>query len=257
MSGPKSPWAVTGSKRSFRLIGADFFLGGRKRFQSPNRTRKCALAINGMMPWSRTERSNVTLRFRNPNGELEATGVGKCRYGRHQSRQSSFRSQPLRYTLRIPASTPVLPRAIIFFLAAVVFGQSSIPNHRFTPGSVATTDTNEVCQIGYAKKHREFIRTAVRRRIFARYNIPFESRVLYELDHLIPLGEGGANDERNLWPQPRVGKWSAQDKDRLERRLKTLICSRQMTLADAQRGMATNWINLYKQVFSKSRRQKD
>ena len=36
----------------------------------------------------------------------------------------------------------------------------------------------------------------------------------YEEDHRVPLCAGGnPKDERNLWPQPRFGQWTAKDKD--------------------------------------------
>ena len=44
----------------------------------------------------------------------------------------------------------------------------------------------------------------------------------YEYDHLIPLELGGApNSPRNLWPEPGA---SPNPKDRLENRLRVLVC---------------------------------
>ena len=68
----------------------------------------------------------------------------------------------------------------------------------------------------------------------------------YELDHLISLELGGhPTDERNLWMQPYEGKCNARDKDRLETRLKRLVCTGHITLHQAQHEIATDWVASY------------
>lgn len=71
-----------------------------------------------------------------------------------------------------------------------------------------------------------------------------------ELDHLVPLGLGGASDARNLWPQPNVGDPHQFDqrasgggnaKDGVESRLNRAVCAGEMSLAAAQEAIATNW----------------
>ena len=55
----------------------------------------------------------------------------------------------------------------------------------------------------------------------------------YQEDHLISLELGGdPRDPRNLWPEPRP---RAEDVDRTENELHAAICSRHVTLAEAQR----------------------
>jgi hypothetical protein len=67
----------------------------------------------------------------------------------------------------------------------------------------------------------------------------------YEEDHLISLQLGGSpTDPKNLWPQPYAGN-NAHRKDVIETKLKTLICSGKITLADAQKAIATNWVLAY------------
>ena len=75
----------------------------------------------------------------------------------------------------------------------------------------------------------------------------------YEEDHLIALELGGApTDPRNLWPQPWEKKGSklaapgtgAQTKDLVEDYTKELVCSGQMSLADAQQAIASDWRSL-------------
>jgi len=67
----------------------------------------------------------------------------------------------------------------------------------------------------------------------------------YEEDHLISLQLGGSpTDPKNLWPEPYAGN-NARKKDVIETALKRLICSNQITLAEAQQAIATNWVAAY------------
>ena len=64
----------------------------------------------------------------------------------------------------------------------------------------------------------------------------------YEYDHFVPLELGGAtNDARNLWPEPGG---SPNPKDRVENQLNHAVCDRQISLAQAQHEIATNWVAL-------------
>jgi hypothetical protein len=70
-----------------------------------------------------------------------------------------------------------------------------------------------------------------------------------EIDHLISLEIGGANDEKNLWPQPYQGTWNAHLKDQLEKHFQKMICANQIPLAEAQKEISTNWIEAYKKYI--------
>lgn len=68
---------------------------------------------------------------------------------------------------------------------------------------------------------------------------------LYEEDHLISLQLGGSpTDPKNLWPEPYAGN-GARKKDVVETKLKNLICTGKIKLADAQKAIATNWVLAY------------
>ena len=68
----------------------------------------------------------------------------------------------------------------------------------------------------------------------------------YEEDHLISLQLGGSpTDPKNLWPEPYSGS-NALKKDVIETKLKKMICSGQITLAEAQKAIATDWVAAYK-----------
>jgi hypothetical protein len=76
-----------------------------------------------------------------------------------------------------------------------------------------------------------------------------------EIDHLVPLLLGGANDPKNLFPQAYEGYWNAHHKDRLEVRMKRLVCAGQVELADAQAVFMTNWIDGYKKYIAPEPRE--
>jgi hypothetical protein len=68
----------------------------------------------------------------------------------------------------------------------------------------------------------------------------------YEEDHLIPLTVGGnPRDPKNLWPEPWNGPYGAHVKDKLENKLHSLVCDGMLTLEEAQKAIATDWIAAY------------
>jgi hypothetical protein len=72
----------------------------------------------------------------------------------------------------------------------------------------------------------------------------------YEEDHLISLQLGGhPKDPKNLWPQEWDADWGAHRKDVIETRLKRMVCTGQITLAEAQHAIATDWVATYKKYI--------
>ncbi|MEY9874243.1 hypothetical protein ABH931_003737 [Streptacidiphilus sp. MAP12-33] len=68
-----------------------------------------------------------------------------------------------------------------------------------------------------------------------------------EYDHLVSLELGGdPNDPRNLWVEPpspghKAGAGPNNPKDAVESRLHTAVCGGQVTLAQAQEAIASDW----------------
>ena len=133
-------------------------------------------------------------------------------------------------------------------LALAIPAQSAAaPDHARTPGAIATTDTAVVCKEGYAHGARH-VPYRVRDSVYAAYGIPRGHRSSdggyvgprrgYVIDHLVPLELGGANDARNLWPQPRT---EARRKDRVEDALHDAVCAGRMRLVDAQARIERDW----------------
>jgi hypothetical protein len=112
------------------------------------------------------------------------------------------------------------------------------PDPKLTSGAILNVTAAQVCVPGYASKVRN-VPTAEAKRVFAAYHVPYSQRGKGELDHLISLELGGSNAPENLWPEygPRPNP-----KDARENELHALVCSGQMTLADAQAAIV-DWPN--------------
>ena len=132
---------------------------------------------------------------------------------------------------------------------------SDLPDPSFTPGAINPDVTqaniqSTVCVKGYTKTIRPpaHFTNKLKKRQMREYGYNDRNPKHYEEDHLIALSIGGApHDPRNLWPEPRISEWSAKEKDRLEFVLYKMVCNQEVSLAEAQHAMATNWIDAWKQ----------
>jgi len=121
-------------------------------------------------------------------------------------------------------------RAVILALLAILIVGPFTPDPALTPGVVRPLTREAVCATRWGADRRH-VTDAMRRRVFAAYRIPYAKHALYELDHLVPRELGGADDERNLWPEP----WSdAHVKDRRENALHVAVCRGDLRLETAQ-----------------------
>jgi hypothetical protein len=135
-------------------------------------------------------------------------------------------------------------------------GVYSTPDPRCTPGALNRAVTPArlgatICRGGWTSTVRPPASITAREKLVSMAAYGDGSRLSrYEYDHLVPLELGGAvNDRRNLWPEPddmpHAGFY-ANPKDRLERALNRLVCSRTMSLATAQRLVAGDWVAAYR-----------
>jgi hypothetical protein len=129
---------------------------------------------------------------------------------------------------------------------AIGSGLYSRPDPRCTPGALNPAVTQgtigrTICQEGWTDTVRppESVTEAEKAASMAAYG-DSEAMSDYEYDHLVPLELGGAvNDPRNLWPEPGA---SPNPKDAVEDGLNREVCDGQLTLAQAQRAIATDWL---------------
>ena len=63
-----------------------------------------------------------------------------------------------------------------------------------------------------------------------------------------PLELGGDNVIANLWPEPADPRPGFHEKDFVENYLHRQVCSGAMSLADAQREIASDWLAVWRQI---------
>ena len=110
-------------------------------------------------------------------------------------------------------------------------------NPQVTQADIATT----ICASGWTKTVRppESYTQALKHSQMSEYG-DTQSIHSYEEDHLIALELGGApSDPHNLWPEPGS---SPNPKDDVENAANHAVCDNTMSLAAAQRQIATDWV---------------
>ena len=131
----------------------------------------------------------------------------------------------------------------------IVF-QLTLPNAAVTPGLTRGLDQKTVCSTKWGKDARH-VTEAMKRQVAKNYGIDRKTIVAYgkgvccEFDHLISRELGGADDVKNLWPQP----WAdAKKKDVLENWLHRQVCNGGLSLTVVQNDIATDWAAAYKKA---------
>ena len=120
----------------------------------------------------------------------------------------------------------------------------SLPNHLLTPGAHFAVGKARVCKPGYAAGVRKVPERA-KDKVYAGYGLERVANA-YEVDRLVSVEIGGSNVIANLWPQHDYEPWGARTKNRLDNKLRELVCSGRLSLALARRQEAANWIKAYK-----------
>jgi hypothetical protein len=129
-----------------------------------------------------------------------------------------------------------------------------LPDPGCTPGSVRTTDLQLVCTPGASRRARD-VSPELKHAVYRSYGIVRHRRGAYEIDHLVPLELGGANDAANLWPEAAAPRPGFHEKDALENYLHDRVCSGRESLAAAQAAIARDWLAVWKAVASHARRR--
>jgi hypothetical protein len=124
-----------------------------------------------------------------------------------------------------------------------------LPDSACTPGDIIVTATKDViCVSGYSQTVRN-VPTSEKDAVYAEYGIASHTAGDYEVDHFVSLELGGSNDISNLWPELASPKPGFHEKDKVENYLHDKVCRGQITLADAQREIATDWLKVYKEML--------
>jgi hypothetical protein len=171
------------------------------------------------------------------------------------ARQPLVRSTRLAWTpLAIACAAAVAGSVLALgWLSGQRASAGPLPDSRLTPGATRMISREQVCGVPAEDDGRP-ISQALAVRVFHDYRIAHPQPRAYEVDYLISPTLGGADDIRNLWPQPYAeGVWTSRVKDALEDHLRRLVCEGQVDLAIAQQDIAADWIAAYRKYFRTNR----
>jgi len=116
-----------------------------------------------------------------------------------------------------------------------------LPDPEVTPGVIALRDKTAVCDKKWGRDARH-VSQAMKEHVCAKYGVKDCPGPRFEVDHLISRELGGADDVRNLWPQPLD---EARKKDWLENAAHKAVCSGAITLGHAQAAIRNDWTVFY------------
>lgn len=158
--------------------------------------------------------------------------------------------------------------SVLFFLFTThytVAQHYQLPNPTLTPGvvnGVVIADTTgkqhlvggveiNICAVDFRTKPFRKTSSSLKSEVCSEYDAKpgtCPSMLHGEVDHLIPLEIGGQDTLRNLWWQP-APEYKVKD-HYVEDLLPKLICTSKITLPEAQKCIASNWVTCMKKVKS-------
>jgi len=119
-----------------------------------------------------------------------------------------------------------------------------VPVEALNPDVSQATLADTICVPGYTASIRPSTSytNGVKTKLLREQGLPPSAAPQYELDHRVPLALGGSpRNLANLALQPWDGDDGAKKKDRLERKLQTLVCAGKVGLDEARRAMFFYW----------------
>lgn len=156
----------------------------------------------------------------------------------------------------VPSASGLNPSGPVLAIASPTRTPVGLPDPKRTPGSINPNVTPDnlrttICLGGWTTTIRppSAYTSALKLIQIVEYGYSDRSPSHYQEDHLVPLELGGApRDPANLWPEPNVILLSdgtqvgSGAKDHLEDFLHHAVCTGSMSLGDAQRLIAGDWI---------------
>jgi hypothetical protein len=125
-------------------------------------------------------------------------------------------------------------------------GSAMLPNPTLTPGAIDPGATVETLCVPGVEDIRHHVRGKTRRKLFDAYGLQGQRADDYVVDLLVPASLGGIEARANLWPQSTTAKpWNNEAKAVLAQHLHQRVCRQEMTLAEAQQAVRTDWTAAY------------
>lgn len=125
----------------------------------------------------------------------------------------------------------------------------SYPNSTLTPGVIATSDFKTLMATKSCGTYSQCHRVTSQKLKDTVCHEYYKDCKGMEIDHLVPLALGGADDIKNLWPQIGEGQWDFHAKDKLETYLVSRMKAGTITPKDAQKCIRQDWVSCYQHSF--------
>jgi Protein of unknown function (DUF3761) len=188
-----------------------------------------------------------------PPGATARCRDGTYSYSRHRSGTCSHHGGVAVWLTPAAGGTRVVGRTVLLGPRTRTLGcrLGAEPDRRCSPGAVYTRLTRSVlCARGFRTGSIRNVPQGEKFAVEHEYGLAerYYGRTL-EIDHIVPLELGGSNVAANLFPERAGPAPGYRVKDRLENRLRALVCSGSMRLGAAQAGIARDWEALYTRVF--------
>ena len=133
----------------------------------------------------------------------------------------------------------------------------ALPDRRCSPGAYSSRLTKAViCSPHFHTRNIRRLQKSKKHAVEREYGLPtgyFQDAL--EIDHIVPLRLGGSTSTANLFPEEYAYANHAPGyavKDRLDKRIRALVCSGRMPLRTAQRRIAADWEEFYRDVFGRA-----
>jgi cytochrome c-type biogenesis protein CcmH/NrfF len=136
------------------------------------------------------------------------------------------------------------PKIAMVFGLSLVAASSACDRGSFNPDVTQETIGQTICVAGYTEAVRPPVTftNRVKQTLLTRAGYDHAEAFKYKLHHIIPVALGGHPRKlENLGLERRDGASSAKRKKRIEAKLQCLVCTGQVTLADAQQEISTDW----------------
>jgi hypothetical protein len=246
------------------LLCADGELSRRRAAQIRDHLKACWDCRTRMVEFERAITDFVKAHHRTFDAQLPPAAGARARLKERMANeppnQRNGRRLQLTLNLRRFAYSSVLVLLIFLGMRALhshtVMRESSgradamlLPDKNLTPGVTNPVSINDICSMDHDQVVRR-VSEALQQQVFREYGLRGARVENYEVDYLISPGLGGADDIRNLWPEPRYNTtWNSFVKDQLEDYLHRSVCAGKLDLATAQKDLSTDWISAYKKYF--------
>lgn len=127
----------------------------------------------------------------------------------------------------------------------------AVANFAITPGALRDPPLSkaQICATAWSRDARH-VTKKIKARVALRYGVSLAAlKGLVEWDHLIPRELGGADVDKNIWPQPLAE--AKKYKDALENHLHRAVCKGTISLKEAQDAFRVPWTASYEKYMGK------